>query len=87
MPLGLLLGGTLSLWQFALLHDVKHGTATLPRGWSRDAVLFWGALPSLFGYFLYLRHGHLSHHREFGERGVAELFDSEQATFEDGDVM
>ena len=76
-----------SLWQFALLHDIKHGTAALPSGLSRDRVVFWGAMPSLFGYFLYLRYGHLSHHRAFGERGISELFDSEQSTFEDGDVM
>lgn len=86
-PAAVLIGGTLSLWQFALLHDVKHGTAALPSGVSRDRVVFWGALPSLFGYFLYLRYGHLSHHRAFGERGISELFDSEQSTFEDGDVM
>ena len=77
VPAAVLAGGTLSLWQFALLHDVKHGTAQLPAGVSRDRVVFWGALPSLFGYFLYLRYGHLSHHRDFGERGISELFDSE----------
>jgi len=87
VPAAVLVGGTLSLWQFALLHDVKHGTAALPSGLSRDRVVFWGAMPSLFGYFLYLRYGHLSHHRAFGERGISELFDSEQSTFEDGDVM
>jgi len=87
VPAAVLVGGTLSLWQFALLHDIKHGTAALPSGLSRDRVVFWGAMPSLFGYFLYLRYGHLSHHRAFGERGISELFDSEQSTFEDGDVM
>ena len=51
VPTAVLVGGTLSLWQFALLHDIKHGTAALPNGLSRDHVVFWGALPSLFGYF------------------------------------
>ncbi|EOD25982.1 hypothetical protein EMIHUDRAFT_237254 [Emiliania huxleyi CCMP1516] len=86
-PAAVLVGGTLSLWQFALLHDVKHGTAELPRGVRINDVVFWGSLPSLFGYYLYLRWGHLSHHANFGERRIAELFDSEQDKFEDGDVM
>ena len=87
IPLAVLLGGTLSLWQFALLHDLKHGTASLPRWASTNAVVFAGSLPALFGYYLYLRHGHLSHHRSFGSRPLKELFDSEQEPFEDGDVL
>ncbi len=87
LPLGLLVGGTLSLWQFACLHDIKHGTATMIRGTKINDVLFYGSMPSLFGYYLYLRYGHLSHHREFGTAPIAQLFDSSQAEFEDGDVM
>lgn len=87
VPAGLLVGGTLSLWQFALLHDVKHGTATLPRGVKKDDVLFIGALPSLFGYYLYLRHGHLTHHADFGSTSLATLFDSERTDFEDGALL
>ena len=87
LPLGLLVGGTLSLWQFACLHDIKHGTATMNRGTKINDVLFYGSMPSLFGYYLYLRYGHLSHHREFGTAPIAQLFDSSQAEFEDGDVM
>ena len=86
-PLALFVGGTLSLWQFALLHDVKHGTAVLPKGVSADAVIFYGSLPSLFGYFLYLRYGHLSHHRNFGQQPLRALFDSDKSTFEDGDAL
>ena len=86
-PAAVLVGGTLSLWQFALLHDVKHGTAELPKGVRVNDVVFWGSLPSLFGYYLYLRYGHLSHHSNFGEKRINELFDSEQDKFEDGDVM
>jgi len=85
LPLGLLVGGTLSLWQFALLHDIKHGTAALPRGVKKDDVVFAGALPSLFGYYLYLRHGHLTHHADFGSSSLSTLFDSEKADFEDGE--
>jgi len=82
-----LLGGTLSLWQFALLHDVKHGTAALPSKLSANDVLFAGSLPSLFGYYLYLRHGHLSHHKNFGTLPLKALFDSEVSNFEDGDAL
>ena len=52
VPLATLVGGTLSLYQFALLHDVKHGTATLPKGVAVNDALFFGSLPSVFGYFL-----------------------------------
>ena len=87
VPLAVLVGGTLSLWQFALLHDVKHGTAALPDGVDPNAVLFAGSLPSLFGYFLYLRHGHLTHHKDFGRQPLKQLFNSEVAAFEDGDAL
>ena len=87
VPIGVFVGGTLSLWQFALLHDVKHGTAQLPDGVSPNEVLFYGSLPSLFGYYLYLRYGHLSHHKDFGQRPLRDLFNSEQANFEDGDAL
>ena len=87
VPLALLGGGTLSLWQFAILHDVKHGTAALPKGVSANEALFWGSLPSVFGYYLYLRYGHLSHHRTFGEEPLRSLFDSASSNFEDGDAL
>ena len=87
VPLAILLGGTLSLWQFTLLHDVIHGTAALPKGVRRNDVLFAGSLPSLFGYYLYLRYGHLTHHKSFGGEPLAALFDSEQSDFEDGDAL
>ena len=87
VPLAVLVGGTLSLWQFALLHDVKHGTAALPQGVRPDDVLFVGSLPALFGYYLYLRYGHLSHHKDFGRHALKTLFDSQQSVFEDGDAL
>ena len=76
VPLAILVGGTLSLWQFTLLHDVLHNTAELPKGMRRNDVLFAGSLPALFGYFLYLRYGHLTHHKDFGSQSIATLFDS-----------
>lgn len=87
VPTALLVGGTLSLWQFALLHDIKHGTASLPSKWSANDVLFVGSQPSMFGYYLYLRYGHLSHHKNFGSSSLKNLFDSEEVNFEDGDGL
>ena len=86
-PLALTIGATLSLWQFALLHDVKHGNAALPQALSPDEVLFAASIPCVFGYFLYLRYGHLDHHRNLGNFSIREVFDSKRKNFEDGDVM
>ena len=87
IPLAIFVGGTLSLWQFALLHDVKHGVAALPPNVRPNDVLFYGSLPSLFGYYLYLRYGHLTHHKDFGRFSLKDLFDSERLDFEDGDAL
>ena len=56
----------------------------------QDMVLFWGSMPSVFGYYLYLKFGHLSHHTNVGDPAMAnlkKLFDSNQVDFEDGDVL
>eukprot|EP00980_Cylindrotheca_fusiformis_P015793 scaffold4590_cov112-Cylindrotheca_fusiformis.AAC.11 len=47
-------------------------------------------MPSVFGYYLYLKFGHLSHHSNVGNQdqvSLARLFDSDQVDFEDGDVL
>lgn len=36
---------------------------------------------------MYLKSGHLSHHKNTGEHSLAQLFDSQQDDFEDGDVL
>ena len=87
IALGATVGGTLSLWQFALLHDIKHGVAHLPAGLKPNDVLFYGSQPSLFGYYLYLRYGHLSHHKDFGSVSLKQTFDSSAINFQDGDVL
>ena len=87
IALGATIGGTLSLWQFALLHDIKHGVAHLPTGLKPNDVLFYGSQPSLFGYYLYLRYGHLSHHKDFGSVSLKDTFDSSAINFQDGDVL
>lgn len=87
VPAALAVGSTLSLWSFALLHDVAHSTAELPAWLPRKRALFALSMPSVFGYFLYLRYGHLSHHKGFGREPLSTLFDSEQAAFEDGDAL
>jgi fatty acid desaturase len=92
-------GSILSLWQLQILHDCLHGSL-FQKGASRimgmqrkalqDQVLFWGSMPSVFGYFLYLKFGHLSHHVNVGDKSqvsLAKLFDSDQTDFEDGDVL
>ena len=56
----------------------------------QDDVLFWGSMPSIFGYFLYLKYGHLSHHSNVGDpdrASLEKLFNSDQSNFEDGDVL
>lgn len=82
-------GSVLSLWQLQILHDVLHGCFHLSRKWE-DRLLLLGSLPSVFGYYLYLRFGHLTHHRSLGLGDAASLkalFDSPRADFEDGDVL
>jgi len=89
--LALFPGSILSLWQLQILHDCLHGTL-LERGpqkklW-QERILFWGSMPSVFGYFLYLRYGHLTHHKNVGgDASLLQLFDSSQTDFEDGDIL
>jgi len=84
--LALSVGGTLSLCQFAVLHDVIHG-GVVTRGSSKSKLLWFGSLPSVFGYFLYLQAGHLSHHAHMGTASLADTFESAKNGFEDGDVL
>lgn len=92
-------GSMFSLWQLQILHDCLHG-CLLDKGKNtvfgcnrrdlQDWILFWGSMPSAFGYYLYLKFGHLTHHRNVGDptRSTLErLFDSDQTDFEDGDVL
>ena len=99
VALALFPGSMFSLWQLQILHDCLHGSlfqkgATEIFGMKRkdlqDQVLFWGSMPSVFGYYLYLKFGHLSHHSNVGDpdkASLAKLFDSNQEDFEDGDVL
>ena len=86
VAVALTLGGTLSLIQFTVLHDVIHGAVVREKGLQRK-VLWVGSLPSVFGYFLYLRYGHLTHHKNLGTASQAELFGSSREEFEDGDIL
>lgn len=92
-------GSMLSLWTLQILHDVLHGSLLSKRrrtflGMKRkdlqEGLLFWGSMPSAFGYYLYLKYGHLTHHRSLGDARSAslkQLFESDQKEFEDGDVL
>jgi hypothetical protein len=68
----------------------KHWGVVVSKRRLQNAVLFWGSMPSAFGYYLYLTYGHLSHHKNVGDPARAnlqQLFDSNQADFEDGDIL
>jgi len=92
-------GSILSLWQLQILHDVLHGSLFskksstimgIKRRTLQDRVLFWGSMPCAFGYYLYLKFGHLSHHKNVGnaqQASLETLFDSSNLEFEDGDVL
>ena len=93
-------GSILSLWQLQILHDCLHGSmfnksssrvfGKIPKHKLQEATLFWGSLPCVFGYYLYLKFGHLSHHSHVGDSQKAslqQLFNSDQTDFEDGDVL
>jgi hypothetical protein len=89
-------GSVFSLWQLQILHDVIHGSFFekgktvlwgIPRHVLQERVLFWGSMPCVFGYYLYLKAGHLTHHSNTGEFSLAEVFASDKNEFEDGDVL
>jgi fatty acid desaturase len=91
-------GSMFSLWQLQILHDVVHGsflnkqttrTFGIPHRKLQKRLLFWGSLPCFFGYYLYLKRGHLSHHNTVGSPDVslAQLFQSSAEDFEDGDML
>eukprot|EP00537_Pseudo-nitzschia_pungens_P005151 CAMPEP_0172371620 /NCGR_PEP_ID=MMETSP1060-20121228/43966_1 /TAXON_ID=37318 /ORGANISM="Pseudo-nitzschia pungens, Strain cf. cingulata" /LENGTH=513 /DNA_ID=CAMNT_0013097315 /DNA_START=27 /DNA_END=1568 /DNA_ORIENTATION=- len=70
--------------------DIARGGKGRSRKQLQDDVLFWGSMPSIFGYFLYLKYGHLTHHSNVGDADRAsleKLFNSNQSNFEDGDVL
>jgi len=97
--LALFPGSIFSLWTLQILHDGLHGSLLNKRqqhffGVKRkdlqDSLLFWGSMPSAFGYYLYLKYGHLTHHKSLGDAHSAslkQLFESDQKDFEDGDVL
>jgi len=98
-------GSILSLWQLQILHDNLHGSLidksstavsflglpiTIPKKKLQHLLLFWGSMPSIFGYYLYLKFGHMSHHKNVGDEHratLAQLFESKKIDFEDGDVL
>lgn len=62
-------------------------TITITRQQLQAWTLFVGSLPCIFGYHLYLKAGHLSHHENTGQYDLAQLFESRQYNLEDGDVL
>jgi fatty acid desaturase len=95
-----------SLWQLQILHDALHSsllpkpsmnnTSRVIRSIIKrrkklqNVILFWGSLPSAFGYYLYLKYGHLTHHKSLGDPdnvSLAKVFGSTRKYFEDGDVL
>lgn len=94
-------GSMFSLWTLQILHDCLHGSLLnkqqhkfifnkIKRKTLQNAILFWGSIPSVFGYYLYLKYGHLTHHKSLGDQAsvsLQTLFNSTQKEFEDGDVL
>jgi len=80
-------GSVLSLWQLQILHEVLHSGASRLGSKLGNSILFWGSMPSAFGYWLYLKFGHLSHHRSVGSVSLAQVFESDSSTLDDGDVL
>ena len=96
-------GSMFSLWTLQILHDCLHGSLfpkqrntfqimgkKVKRKTLQNTLLFWGSMPSVFGYYLYLKYGHLSHHKSLGDAdsvSLKTLFDSNKREFEDGDVL
>jgi len=87
VALALTAGATASLWQLTMLHEVIHGTMVKSGGAMQTFLLWAMSFPSVFGYFLYLRFGHLSHHNRIGAHAMEELFSSPNDAFEDGDIL
>lgn len=98
--LALFPGSMFSLWTLQILHDCLHGSLLnkgrqkflfgIKRKDLQNSLLFWGSMPSAFGYYLYLKYGHLTHHKNLGDEKSAslkQLFESDQKEFEDGDVL
>mmetsp|Transcript_22690 Transcript_22690/g.45939 ORF Transcript_22690/g.45939 Transcript_22690/m.45939 type:complete len:534 (-) Transcript_22690:121-1722(-) len=74
----------------SLKHDNNNNNHVKKKKKLQSLLLFWGSMPSFFGYHLYLRHGHLSHHKSLGDprsTSLRQLFDSDKSEFEDGDVL
>ena len=88
--LALFPGSMFSLWTLQILHDLLHGSLLKKRRQKflgikkkdlQDLLLFWGSMPSAFGYYLYLKYGHLTHHKALGDEKSAslkQLFESDQ---------
>ena len=97
--LALFPGSMFSLWTLQILHDCLHGSLLnkrkqrilgIKRKTFQDQLLFLGSMPSAFGYYLYLKYGHLTHHKSLGDPksgSLKQLFESDQKNFEDGDVL
>jgi len=86
-------GSMFSLWTLQILHDCLHGSLfpkqstinllgrPIRRKSLQNLLLFIGSMPSAFGYYLYLKFGHLSHHKSLGDAAsvsLKTLFDSDR---------
>lgn len=94
-------GSILSLWQLQILHDNIHGclldkqkqsfsiwpSVSMSKRQLQDAITFWGSMPSVFGYYLYLKYGHLSHHAFLGSASLEQVFESSSRDLDDGDIL
>ena len=99
-------GSVFSLWTLQILHDALHSSLLPKPSYRnpskmmkliirhrrkiQNSILFFGSMPSAFGYYLYLKFGHLTHHKNLGDPNKVSLlkvFNSTNRDFEDGDVL
>jgi hypothetical protein len=99
-------GSVFSLWTLQILHDALHSSLLPKPSYRnpskimkmiirhrrkiQDTILFIGSMPSAFGFYLYLKFGHLTHHKNLGDRDkvtLLKVFNSTNKDFEDGDIL
>ncbi|GMH65301.1 hypothetical protein TrRE_jg3260 [Triparma retinervis] len=75
-----------SIWQLQILHDCCHNTFSPSPKINNFVLQSFGAI-SYYGYAVYLKHGHLSHHSIGGSVSPRSAFNDAVDFLPDGDVL